>query len=94
MSTTTIRLPDDLKKRIAQLADSAGMTPHAFMLQAIEERAAEAEAQAEFHRVAQHRWAEFKRSGEAVSNDDMKSYVKALAAGRKAPPPRARKLLP
>ena len=41
MSTTTsitIRLPDDLKVRIAALAKSAGITAHGFILAAIAEK--------------------------------------------------------
>ena len=34
MSTTTVRLPDDLKRRLADVAERAGMTSHALILQA------------------------------------------------------------
>ncbi len=37
MSTTTIRIPEDLKKRISQAAENAGTSSHAFILEAIEE---------------------------------------------------------
>jgi hypothetical protein len=52
------------------------------------------EERAEFHRVAQARWAEFKRTGQAVSAQDMKRYVRALSAGKKVPRPGPRKILP
>lgn len=93
MTTTTIRLPDELKERVTRLASGAGITPHAFILQAIEERTAQADAQAEFHRVAKQRWAEFKRTGEAISQDEMRRYVSELAAGANAVLPGARKVL-
>ncbi|NCT87817.1 CopG family transcriptional regulator [Stenotrophomonas acidaminiphila] len=38
--TTTIRLPDELKARIAEMAKETGMTPHGFILEAIAEKAA------------------------------------------------------
>ena len=38
MSTTTIRLPDDLKARLAAAAERAGTTSHNFILQAILEK--------------------------------------------------------
>jgi hypothetical protein len=38
MSTTTVRLPDDLKKRLADVAERAGMTSHALILKAISDR--------------------------------------------------------
>ena len=38
MSTTTIRLPDELKERVAQVAQAAGLSAHAFIVQAIAEK--------------------------------------------------------
>ena len=38
MPTTTIRLPEDLKARVAVAAKRSGMTPHGFMLEAIAEK--------------------------------------------------------
>ena len=35
-TTTTLKLPEELKSRIATLAESAGKTPHAFMVEALE----------------------------------------------------------
>lgn len=43
MSTTTLRLPDDLRARIAQAAKRAGITPHLFMLEAVAEKTEQAE---------------------------------------------------
>ena len=43
MSTTTIRLSDDLKERVARAARRAGTTSHNFILEAIAEKADEAE---------------------------------------------------
>lgn len=37
MSTTTIRLPEELKVRIARAAEQAGTTAHHFILEAIAE---------------------------------------------------------
>jgi hypothetical protein len=35
MSATSLKLPDDLKRRIARLAASTGQAPHAFMVDAL-----------------------------------------------------------
>ena len=49
MSTpTTLKLPDELKDRIARLAKAAGITPHAFMVQALGAQAELAERRREF----------------------------------------------
>jgi predicted DNA-binding protein len=38
MSTTTLRLPAELRDRIASLAEELGTTVHSFMLEAIANR--------------------------------------------------------
>jgi predicted transcriptional regulator len=48
MSTTSLELPDELKQRAAAAARHAGFTPHAFMVAAIEQATASAEARAHF----------------------------------------------
>ena len=35
MSTTTLKLPEELKERIAAAAADAGKSPHAFMVEAL-----------------------------------------------------------
>ncbi len=49
MSTTTIRLPDDLKARLAAAAERAGTTSHNFILQAIAEKTELEEQRQAFH---------------------------------------------
>jgi predicted transcriptional regulator len=48
MAATSIKLPDDLKSRIAPLAEAAGLSPHAWMLRAIAGEAERGEKRAEF----------------------------------------------
>ncbi len=47
MSTTTIRLPEELKARIAAAAERAGTTAHNFILEAIAEKADQKELRAD-----------------------------------------------
>ena len=42
-ATTTLKLPEALKKRIAPLAQAAGKTSHAWMVEAMEAQASAAE---------------------------------------------------
>lgn len=92
MSTTTIRLPDELKARVAKVAEAAGVTPHGFIVEAIAAKAAEVEADQTFHALAQQRLAEFKRTGKSIPWADMRQYMLDKAAGRPAKRPKARKL--
>jgi predicted transcriptional regulator len=91
-TTTTIRLPDELKALVAKVADAAGMTPHGFIVEAVAEKAADAEARQAFHALAQQRLVDFKRSGKSVPWADMREYMRDKAAGRPAKRPKARKL--
>jgi predicted transcriptional regulator len=55
MTTTTIRLEDDLKARVAAVAEREGKTAHAFILEAISQTVELAELDADFQRVAEER---------------------------------------
>ena len=91
MSTTTIRLPDTLRSRLARVAQAAGVTPHGFILQAIEAQTMEAEAQAAFHRLASKRLRSVTQSGAAVPWEDARQYLLDRAAGKPVARPQARK---
>ncbi|MFG6465189.1 ribbon-helix-helix protein, CopG family [Roseateles sp. BYS87W] len=93
MSTTTIRLEDDLKERLSAAAERAGKTAHAFIRDAIAESVAQAEFDAETDRICEERWADFSETGEAIPWDEVKAYMKATAAGKKAKRPVPRKIL-
>lgn len=92
MSTTTIRLPDELKARVAEAAKQAGTTPHNFILEAIAEKADLAAEQAAFHALADQRYSEFLDSGKSIPWEDARSYLKSRLAGKAVRRPVARKL--
>jgi len=92
MSTTTIRLPEDLKDRIAHAAERAGMTSHAFILDAIVDRVDEEERRNDFHDTAERRYAEIVASGMTIPWSEMRTYLENRLAGKKTSRPKARKL--
>ena len=92
MSTTTIRIEDELKARVAAAAEQLGKTPHAFIVEAIAQQVEQAELDADFHRVADARWAKALASGKTVPWDKARAYLEARARGAKARRPSARKL--
>ena len=92
MSTTTIRLPDDLKARVAAAAKRAGTTAHGFIVAAIAEKTDEEERRNEFHDVAAKRYAAIVATGKTVSWSEMRAYLAGRVAGKKARRPAARKL--
>ena len=91
MSTTTIRLPEDLKARVAKAAEAAGTTAHGFILEAIAEKAEQAERRADFHAEAERRWAEFLDTGESIPWEDMRRYLTGRIQGKDMPRPVPRK---
>ena len=92
MSTTTIRIEDDLKARVAAAAQRAGKTAHAFIVDAIAQTVEQVELEDEFHRVADARWAKVLRTGKTVAWDATKAYLEARSHGKSPRKPVARKL--
>ena len=92
MSTTTIRLPQDLKARVAAAAKRAGTTAHSFILEAIAEKADEEERRSDFHDVADKRYSRIAASGKTIPWSEMRTYLEKRIAGKKARRPVAKKL--
>ncbi len=92
MSTTTIRLPEDLKARITKAAKRAGTSTHGFILEAIAEKAEHEERRADFDAVAEDRYSRIVSSGKTIPWQEMRSYLEERLAGKKAKRPAARKL--
>lgn len=90
MSATSLKLPDDLKRRIAKLAASSGQTPHAFMVNALAREAERSELRQQFAAEAAESERETLRSGKAHSLDDTFDYLAARIAGKNPRRPRAR----
>lgn len=92
MSTTTLRLPDDLKDQLAHLAEAEGTSPHALMVELLAEGARARRARAEFHAEAQRRLRHMAKTGEYLELDDLRSYALALARGENPAPPAPRQM--
>lgn len=87
MSTTTIRLPEELKGRVAAAAERAGSTTHAFILDAIAEKTAREEQRASMANEAEERYARIAASGETIPWQDMRRYLTAHTAEDPVPLP-------
>lgn len=90
--TTTLKLPEDLKSRVIELAADAGQSPHAFMVDAIEQHTQLAERRRDFVDAALVGEQEVTRYGLVHDGDEVLAYLKARLEGRKATRPRKRKL--
>ncbi|TCO74353.1 CopG family ribbon-helix-helix protein [Chromatocurvus halotolerans] len=92
MSTTTVRLPSDLKKRLADVAERVGMTSHALILQAISDRVEADEAHNRLLDEADRRYAAIAETGQTVPWSEMRRYLDRRVAGEAIDPPAARPL--
>ena len=96
MSTTTLKLSDDLKSRIAPIAKAAGKTAHVWMVEALESQVALAEMRDGFIADAQAAAAAIDAGGALYAAEDVHAYIIARAQGkparRPAPAKRAARL--
>lgn len=91
MSTTSIRLTDELKARVTRAAKQEGTSAHNFILEAIAEKADAVEHRADFHAEADRRYAEFLQTGESIPWEEMRRYLMGRMHGKSMPRPVARK---
>jgi len=81
-ATTTLKLPEELKARIAPLADATAKTPHAWMIEALEAQARLAEMRHSFINDAIASAAEVDAGGALYAMQDVHEYIIGKAAGK------------
>lgn len=82
MPTTTLKLTDDLKARIAPLAAAEGVSAHAWMVSALSIQAELAERRQSFLQDALAAAEEVDSGGDVFAADDVHSYLRAKFARR------------
>lgn len=90
MSTTSLKLPDDVKRLAVSAAKGQGVTPHAFMVDAIRAAAVAAERRATFVADAAASKAEALKSGKGYSAAEVHTYIRARAGGKVVSKPKAK----
>lgn len=88
---TTLKLPEDLKNRIARVVEGTGQTAHAFMLDAIRAQTERAERRRKFTDAALAARDEFERTGTGYAMEDVHAYIKARTLGKKAARPKPKR---
>jgi predicted transcriptional regulator len=91
-ATTTLKLPDALKSRIANAAEAAGKSSHAFMVEALQAQTELAEKRREFVNSALLAREEVAQYGLVYDADEVFSYIQALLEGKQAVRPAPTKL--
>jgi predicted transcriptional regulator len=90
MSTTSLKLSEELKQRAVAAAEKKGVSPHAFMVQAIEQAATAAEQRAGFVSEALATREQMLSTGKGYDAREVHSYLKARISGNKSAKPKAR----
>ena len=80
MSTTTLRIEESLRERIARLAVALNQTPHSFMVEALAQKADEAEWRLGVQREASQRDAALQAGEPGVEWHEMKTYLRSRIA--------------
>ena len=80
---TTLKLPDDLRARLAAQAEVEGKSPHAYMVEALREKADRADRRREYLSAGAVAMREYERTGIAYAMEDVEQYILGIAAGRK-----------
>lgn len=89
MSTTSLKLPQDVKQLAISAANHQGISPHAFMVGAIRAAATNAEKRAQFVAGAVVARAEAVESGEGYAAEDVHAYLRAKVHGQSVGKPKA-----
>ena len=92
MPTVSVKLSDATRESLLQLAQAQGLTPHAMMVGAIEDRIAQAQVQDSFIRKALHAREQLAQTGLVMEPDAFEKYLKAKVGGKPRPRPQAKDL--
>ncbi|WP_322999859.1 hypothetical protein [Castellaniella sp.] len=89
MTTTSLKLSDALKTRAIHAARELGISPHAFMVSAIEQAAISTEQRAQFIAQAKVARQQMLDAGLSYTGDDVHAYLRTRAAGVPTARPKA-----
>lgn len=87
MATTSLKLSDELKQRAASAAEELGVSPHAFMVEAIRSATDKAEQRGAFVAQAQAARDDMLRSSNGVDKAAAHDYLRRRIADKTATPP-------
>jgi Predicted transcriptional regulator len=86
--STSIKIPGELRERLQSLAESRQRTPHALMIQAIENFVSREEKREAWRQEGIAAWEEYQRTGLHLTNAEAKEWLSQLAAGDNVEPPK------
>jgi len=84
ISTTSIKLPAEIKLQAANAAKDLGITPHAFMVEAIKQASINADLRRSFMADANNARIAVLQEGKVHDSDKVFKHLKARIAGKKS----------
>jgi predicted transcriptional regulator len=88
-ASTTLKLPEKLKARVARIAKESGRSPHGVMVEAIEREVDRTERYRQFVKDAQAADKAIDAGAEVYSAGDVHTWMERLARDGKAERPKA-----
>lgn len=85
---TSIKIPGELRLRLQSLAEVRQRTPHALMLQAIENYVTREEKREAWRQEGIAAWEEYQRTGLHLTNDEVIAWMDKIIQGEKVPMPK------
>lgn len=87
-TTTSLKLPRELRARVVRVAKKTGRTPHRLMLEAIERETAREERVEAFVKEALAADRAIEKTGEVYAARDVHAWLLRLASGNSARRPK------
>ena len=84
VSTTSLKLTEEIKQQATNAAKELGMTPHAFMVEAIKQASINAEIRRNFIQQANIAREGVNKNGKVFESDKVFEAMKARIAGKKS----------
>jgi predicted transcriptional regulator len=84
VSTTSLKLPEDIKLQAMSAAKDLGITPHAFMVEAIKQAGINAKLRRSFIEDSNNARNEVLKEGKVYDSDKVFKHLKARIAGKKS----------
>jgi predicted transcriptional regulator len=91
MSTTSLKLSDELKQRAETAAQELGISPHAFMVGAIRQAAEAVERRTDSVSQAQAARADMTQSGTGYDAEEVRTYLRQRLRDKSTARPVAKK---
>jgi len=83
VSTTSLKLTEEIKLQVTSAAKELGITPHAFMVQAIKQASINAELRRTLIEDSNNARNEVLKDGKVYESDKVFNHLKARIAGKK-----------